>query len=139
MQRQFQILPSRLELTAILLTLALAASIALIYVEQILVQVFYLAGIALLAFAECRRLGKEKPFWLGVDTTASKLCLTSDGQPYFYIKYKVYRSRWFAILKLIDRRNNRTVILYPDCFNSLQAYRDCRFLLNRLERDNCDH
>jgi hypothetical protein len=56
------------------------------------------------------------------------------GQPYFYCKYKVYQTRWFAILKLIDHQHNRTLILIPDSFSSLHSYRRLRQQIRQLER-----
>lgn len=133
MHKQFEIFPSRLQLGQQLALLTLAAAIALVYVESLLLQSIYLSAILLLAVGEIQSMRRARPMQLRLNQSTVSLALGQGDQPYFYIKYKVYRTRWFAILKLIDRHKNRTLILYSDSFNSPQAYLDCRFLLGQLE------
>jgi L-cysteine desulfidase len=73
---------------------------------------------------------------LRVDTARQAVVLQLAGQPYFYSKYKVYQTRWFAILKLVDQHTDRTLILNSDCFQSVECYRRLRFDLRQLERSN---
>ena len=93
-----------------------------------------LAGLCLYAACEYRRLIRQGNIRLRVNPARSGIEIEMPGQPYFFCKYKVYQSRWFAILKLMDRHNNRSLVLMPDSFESLSGYRRLRHQLNRLER-----
>jgi hypothetical protein len=69
-----------------------------------------------------------------LEPAALMLPARQGKQPYFYTKYKVYQTRWFAILKLVDTDKSRTLILNSDCFNSIQAYQQLRYQLCKMER-----
>jgi hypothetical protein len=90
-----------------------------------------IAGLAVSVLIEYRRLIRQGNLLLRVDPGREIIELRQAGQPYFYSKYKVYQTRWFAILKLIDKQKQRTLILNPDCFRSLECYRRCRYDLRR--------
>ncbi|TNF89862.1 MAG: hypothetical protein EP300_04455 [Gammaproteobacteria bacterium] len=92
--------------------------------------------IALLAWREAGRMLRQGTASLMLDASRASIALEQGGQPYFYVKYKVYATRWFAILKLIDKRKTRTLILHPERFDSIQSYRQLRFALTRLEQSN---
>ena len=132
MQRYFELRRSQTELIAVHSLLLLAIVIALIYLDSGLVQSIYLLAVLLLAIGEYRSFQQTPSQFLVVTKNRCGLVLDQSEQPYFFRKYKVYRCRWFAILKLTDRHMNRTEILFPDRFKSLRAYQECRFLLTRL-------
>jgi hypothetical protein len=93
-----------------------------------------LAALCLYAACEYRRLIRQEIIRLRVDSGSATIELERCGQPYFYRKYKVYATRWFAILKLMDDKQNRTLILIPDSFTSLRSYRRLRRQISQLER-----
>jgi hypothetical protein len=95
-----------------------------------------LAALGLFATAECRHLIQHGIIRLRVIPCQATIELEQRGQPYFYSKYKVYQTRWFAILKLIDPKQNRTLILIPDSFSSLRSYRRLRQQIRQLERSD---
>ena len=92
-----------------------------------------MALVFLLAIHESRCLIQQGIIKLRVDPVTASIELEQGGQPYFYRKYKVHPTRWFAILKLIDEVKPRILILIPDRFNSKQSYRQLRYLLRRME------
>ena len=89
---------------------------------------------ALLAWRQYRLWQRTPALRLSVDPSREIIALEQGGQTHFFDKYKVYPSRWFAILKLIKPRKTRVMLLLPDRFESDRAYRDCRFNLRQLER-----
>jgi hypothetical protein len=93
-----------------------------------------LAALCLYAAAEYRHLIQQGIIRLRVNPGRATIEFEQRGQPYFYRKYKVYQTRWFAILKLMDHRQNRTLILIPDSFSSLHDYRRLRHQIRQLER-----
>ena len=133
MQKYFERGPSQTELFAVYGMLLLAAIFALVYLHPGLLQSIYLLAIALLALGECRLARDQRKLYLVFGDGCCGIQSTADQQPYFSSKNKVYRCRWFAILKLHERHNSRTEILFPDRFQSIQAYQECRFLLSRLQ------
>ena len=95
-----------------------------------------LAALTVSAALEYRRLIRLGNLHLGVDPRREIIELQQSGQPYFYFKYKVYQTRWFAILRLVDQQTQRTLILNSDCFQSVECYRQLRFDLRQLERSD---
>ena len=93
-----------------------------------------LAALCLYAVCEYRRLIQHGNIRLRVNPGRATIEFEQRGQPYIYRKYKVYETRWFAILKLIERQQNRTLILIPDSFSSLKSYRRLRHQIRQLER-----
>ncbi len=90
--------------------------------------------VGLLALRESRQFLEREIINLEIDGPDSPVAVEQRGQSHFYVKYKVYATRWFAILKLIDKGNNRTVILNPDRFESKQSYQRLRHALRGGER-----
>lgn len=95
-----------------------------------------LLAVGLLALRENRRLLRQGEVSLILNPGNATIELEQGGQPYFFSKYKVYATRWFAILKLIDKQNSRTLILNPDSFNSKRTYRQLRFVLQTMSRSD---
>ena len=111
--------------------LALAA-----YVDFLPVTLAAVCLIALLAWRETGQLIRQGTVTLMLNPGTVPITLQQGGQPYFYVKYKVYATRWFAILKLIDKRKTRILILHPERFDSIQSYRQLRFALIRVEQND---
>ena len=119
------------------LTLAGHALIAIAigsYVEPVALGAGGMLLVGLLALYETRRQLDPGIIYLKFDPAASSIELEQRGQPYFYGKYKVYATRWFAILKLIDKQKTRTLILNPDRCNSIQSYRQLRHALQQIDQ-----
>jgi len=111
----------------------IAVAIA-VYVEPVTMMLGGLALVGLLALRESGQLMRQDIIGLKLNPNQNSIELEQDGQPYFYGKYKVYATRWFAILKLIDKRKTRTLILNPDRCNSIQSYRQLRYALQQMEQ-----
>ncbi len=104
------------------------------YVEPVALAVTGMALVGLLALHEARQRLRQGIMQLKFNLSACSIELEQRGQPYFYGKYKVYATRWFAILKLIDKQKTRTLILNPDRCNSIQSYRQLRYALQQMEQ-----
>ncbi|MBT8144089.1 MAG: hypothetical protein KJO55_05265, partial [Gammaproteobacteria bacterium] len=100
MRHYFRLSRSRTELYAIYWLLGFAAVLAVVYLQPGLVQCIHLLALVLLAVAETRRCRSSRPEYLCIDGDRCGIVADTAGQPYFAGKYKVYRTRWFAILKL---------------------------------------
>jgi len=111
----------------------IAVAIA-VYVEPVSMMLGGLVLVGLLALRETRQLIRQEVIRLKVNRREASIELEQGGQPYFYGKYKVYATRWFAILKLIDKRKTRTLILNPDRCNSIQSYRQLRYALQQMDQ-----
>ena len=114
---------------------ALCASVALVWFEPSWLSVAAASLCALFAWQDYRSWSNDVEVVLGLDPKRRRILVERSGQPYFFAKYKVYPTRWFAILKLVDSQQNRTLFLKPDRFASARSYRDCRFTLRRMETD----
>ena len=123
---------------ALLITLAAGHAVAALtiyfYFPAGLLKWSSLAALCLYATCEYRHLIQHGIIRLRVIPGRATIEFEQRGQPYFYCKYKVYQTRWFAILKLIDHQHNRTLILIPDSFSSLHSYRRLRQQIRQLER-----
>jgi len=108
----------------LLLAVALAA-----YVEPPAFCLLSILLVLLLGWREILRMRQQGVVRLEFDSRTASIALDQGKQPYFYRKYKVYATRWFAILKLIDNSSTRTLILHSDRFDSIQSYRRIRRLL----------
>ena len=133
-QRYHQLKPSRIQLGIVLFTHLAPLPVIYFYVAPAVLKWSAMVGLVIYAAIEYRRLIRQGNIRLRMLPGRVCLELQQGGQSYFYFKYKVYQTRWFAILKLIDTRNNRTLILNSDCFASIESYRRCRYDLRRLER-----
>ena len=134
MQRYHQLKPSRIQLGIVLFAHFAVLPIIYFYVAPAVLKWSAIAGLVIYAAIEYRQLIQQGNIRLRMLPGRVCIELQQGGQPYFYFKYKVYQTRWFAILKLIDTRNTRTLILNSDCFASIENYRRCRYDLRRLER-----
>ena len=112
----------------------LAAAAIYFYLEPALLMLSALAAICLLAIYESRCLIQQEIIKLGIDPEAKLIEFQQGEQPYIFNKYKVYQTRWFAILKLVDTDKTRTLILNPDCFQSLETYQRLRYQLRKMEQ-----
>jgi hypothetical protein len=129
----FEIRPSRTQLALLTAAHLLLAIAVAAYVEPAGIKCPGIALILLLGIRETRqeiRLGK---FLLHCDRRIPGIALQRGEQPYFYFKYKVYATRWFAILKVTENDKCRTLILNPDRFESASSYHRLRYLLRRPE------
>lgn len=113
---------------------ALVGLAILFWAESIELILTGLAACLLMVLHEYRIFRHDSCMRLKLDLVRSRIVVERAGQPYFFAKYKVYPTRWFAILRLIDQRQCRTLLLNSDRFNSAQSYRNCRYLLSQLER-----
>ena len=93
-----------------------------------------LAAVCLPAVYQSRCLIQQEIIKLGLDPNSKLIEFKQGKQPYIYSKYKVYQTRWFAILKLVDTDRTRNLILNPDCFKSLEKYRQLRYQLRKMEQ-----
>lgn len=133
MQEYYEIKPSKSQLVLILVIHGLVAVTIIIYQQPGLIKLSALMLVMLLAVQECMSLMRQEIIKLRFDSRGASIELEQGGQPYFYSKNKVYQTRWFAILKLINEQNSRTLILIPDRFNSIQCYRGLRYRLCQRE------
>ena len=136
MQKYYEIQPSKSQLVCLLVIHGLVAVTIIFYMQPGLLKLSTLALVLLLAVTESRYLIRQEIIKLRLDSKTETIELEQDGQPYFYYKNKVYQTRWFAILKLVNEQKSRTLILNPDRFNSIQSYRQMRYLLRKMEQRN---
>lgn len=134
MQHYYQLVTSRSQLLIGLATHFIAAATIFFFVAPVLLKWSGIAAMAVSAHCGYRHLIQLDIIRLRVDPARQMVELQQAGQPYFYSKYKVYQTRWFAILKLVDQQTDRTLILNSDCFQSVKCYRCMRFDLRQLER-----
>lgn len=138
MQEYFEIHPSRLQSNLLFAAhLALALLLA-VYVEPLAFKLCAVVLVVLLGWREFSLGSARESLLLHYDPRAALIAVQHGEQPYFYSKYKVYGTRWFAILKLDDNCENRTLILNSERFDSEQSYRRLRYLLARVERGGAD-
>jgi len=135
-QDYYEVSPSRTQLILLLAAPLIGAITIYFYLGPEFLKWAALATVALAAFVESRRLIQQDIIRLRINLARASIEVQQRGQPYFYCKYKVYQTRWFAILKLIDQQSDRTLILNSDCFTSIEKYRRLRFDLSCLERSD---
>ena len=133
MRENFEIRPSRNLLVLVLSSHGLTGLVIFFYLEPGLLKLSACALVLLLAIHESKRLFQQEIINLALDPRSAEIEVRQGGQPYFYSKYKVYATRWFAILKLVDDLETRTLILNPERFESEQCYRRLRYFLQRTE------
>jgi len=136
LQEYYEVRPSRAQLICLLAGYLPGAIAIYFYLGPTFLKWAAMAALAVSAFIETRRLIQHDIIRLRINLTRASIEVQHLGQPYFYCKYKVYQTRWFAILKLIDQQANRTLILNSDCFTSVENYRRLRFDLRCLERSD---
>jgi hypothetical protein len=135
-QNYYEVSPSRSQLILLLAAYLPGAIAIYFYLDPAFLKWAALTALALAAFVESRRLIQHDIIRLRVNLARASIEVQQRGQPYFYCKYKVYQTRWFAILKLIDPQASRTLILNSDCFSTIEKYRRLRFDLCCLERSD---
>ena len=113
-----------------------AAALSYFYLSEPWLKWSCIAGLAVSAHLDYRRLIQNGNMRLRIIPQRQVVELFQGQQPYIFRKYKVYETRWFAILKLMDSRMNRTLILNSDCFESIDFYRQCRFELRHLDKSD---
>jgi hypothetical protein len=136
LQKYYEIRPSKSQLVFLLVGHGLVAVVIIFYLQPGLLQLASLALVLLLAVTESRYLIRQEIIKLRLDPKGEVVEFEQGGQPYFYSKNKVYQTRWFAILKLVNEHKSRTLILNPDRFKSIQCYRQMRYLLRKMEQRN---
>ena len=136
MQEYFEIHPSRAQLGLLVAAYCLLLFAVALYTEPLALKLSASLLIVLLGVRDSCLLVRQQRLLLHCNPRTAEIELQCDLQPYFYAKYKVYATRWFAILKLVDKHTNRTLILNPDRFDSSESYHRLRYLLRRLERSN---
>jgi hypothetical protein len=136
LQKYYEIRPSKSQLVFLLAGHGLVAVVIIFYLQPGLLQLASLALVLLLSVTESRYLIRQGIIKLRLDPKGEAVEFEQGGQPYFYSKNKVYQTRWFAILKLVNEHKSRTLILNPDRFKSIQTYRQMRYLLRKIEQRN---
>lgn len=132
MRQCFDIQASAAQSIFIYLLSALCFVGVIIVIESIWFLILLLALLLLLTLQETRRLASQESLRLCLDDRQNTIRLEQGGQPQIYEKYKVYTTRWFAILHLFDKPDNRSLLLNSDRFKSIEVYQDFRFGILRM-------
>ena len=130
---QFNLQRSSTQIRLSIIAHATAALALLIYLEPAWLACLSALLVALLALHDYRAVSRLQGSVLSLDPAGAAIGFGSCAQPYFYTKYKVYACRWFAILKLIDERQPRTLILNYDSVDNPGSYRQLRHALLVME------
>lgn len=138
MQQHYRIDPSRVLPAVTLGGHTLVALAIALYVDSVLLMLGGIGLTVLLGWRESGRLLRQTTLELNLDTRTRSISIEQGGEPHFYAKYKVYATRWFAILKLIDNAESRTLILHSERFHSNREYRQLRFALTGMESGHAD-
>jgi len=138
LQEYFEIHPSRAQLVRLIAGHCLLAFGAALYIEPALLKLGAILLVGLLGFHEASRLAGQPRLLLHCNPRTAQIALQCGEQPYFFTKYKVYATRWFAILKLVNKDTNMTLMLNPDRFDSVDSYHRLRYQLRRLEHYRAD-
>ncbi len=134
MTETFEIHASRTQWLLLAFGYSLIGLCALIYIDDLILQIGSSGLSVLLGLSECNRLRSQETIQLCLDPNKGSITLKQGGQPYFYRKNKVYPTRWFVILRLVDVPKSRTLFLISDRFKSLQDYQAIRYSLIKMER-----
>lgn len=118
----------------LLLLSACGVTAFVIYIATSLLAVMFTLLVALLLLREYRALDRAPEVLLKLRYEDNSILLEQGGQTYFFGKYKVYPTRWFAILRLVDQRRDRILFLNPNRFRSVLEYQNLRYQLGRQER-----
>jgi hypothetical protein len=133
MQHYYEVCTSKSQLIFLLTVHLLGILTIYFYLTPLFLKCSAMAGLGLSAIVEYRHLIQHDIMQLRVNKARASIEILRDGQPYFYCKYKVYQTRWFAILKLIDEQASETLILNSDSFTSNDCYRRFRFDLRQMD------
>ena len=134
MTETFEIHASRIQIILLAIAYNTAALIAVTHIGDLIPKMGCAMLCVLLGLSECQRLYRQQAIQLRLCPVDRSITLEQGGQSYFYCKYKVYPTRWFAILRLIDEPQSRTLFLNSDRFQSVQNYRAIRYSLIQMER-----
>jgi hypothetical protein len=133
MQHYYEVGTSKSQLIFLLAIHLLGVLTIYFYLTPVFLKFFAMAGLGLSAIVEYRHLIQHDIMQLRVNKARASIEILRGGEPYFYCKYKVYQTRWFAILKLIDEQASETLILNSDSFTSNDCYRRFRFDLRQMD------
>jgi len=134
LQEYFEIRPSRAQLGLLIAWHCLLAAAVALYVDPVALKLAAVALLGLLGIRETSLLAGQQRLLLQCNPRTAQIELQCGAQPYFFSKYKVYATRWFAILKLMNEDLNMTLMLNPDRFDSVDSYHRLRYQLRCLER-----
>ena len=138
MPSEYLIRPSRVEAWLFAASSMAGGVILLLHLELDLYTISVVLLVWLLGLQNYWRLTRAPDLQLQLFPARGQLALEARGQTQIYDKYKVYPARWFAILKLIDTGNNRTLLLNPARFESDSDWRGFRRELSRMEDRRAD-
>ena len=130
----FEIHTSRTQIVLLALGYCVIGLSALVYIDDLILQISCSGLCVLLGLSECRHLRSQETIQLRLNPDQGSITLKQGGQPYFYHKNKVHPTRWFAILRLIGEPKSRTLFLISGRFKSLQDYQAIRYSLIQMER-----
>ena len=130
----FEIHTSRTQLVLMVLVYCAIGLTALTYIDGWILQSSCVGLCVLWGLSEYRYQRVQESIQLRLNPDESSITLKQGRQPYIYRKNKVYPTRWFAILRLVGKPKNRTLILNSDRFKSVQDYQSIRFSLVQMER-----
>jgi len=116
-------------------TLALGSVLFYVSSPGLLVALVILGW--LLFFRENRRISAHQNIALLLNASKSSVEIRENGESQQYRKFRLYTSRWFAILQLFEDGKNRSLLLTKDRFYSLAAYQQFRFSIMQM-RNNSD-
>jgi len=133
MQHYYEVSTSKSQLIFLLAVHLLGVLTIYFYLTPLFLKCVAMAALGLSAIVEYRRLIQHDIMQLRVNRALGSIEILRSGKPYFYCKYKVYQTRWFAILKLIDEQASETLILNSDSFTSNDCYRRFRFDLRQMD------
>ena len=135
MSEIFQIKPSRSQSIFLVCLYSLTLVVAFFYIDSKLSLALLLGLILLFAIIETRNWRRQQSIRLKLNPEAGSIEFEQADRAQIYDKYKVYTSRWFAILQLLDNQENRNLLLNSDRFKSVRAYQDFRFLIQEMDRN----
>jgi len=133
MQHYYEVGPSKSQLIFMFAVHLLGVLTIYFYLTPLFLKCVAMAALGLSAIVEYRHLIQHDIMQLRVNRARASIEILRGGKPYFYRKYKVYQTRWFAILKLIDEPASETLILNSDSFTSNDCYRRFRFDLRQMD------
>ena len=134
MIEHFEIRASQHQARFLIFMYSLSGIAVIAYAEPGLLRLAILGLLVLLAALELGSLRRQDSIRLGLNPGTSLIELEREGVPQIYDKYKVYTTRWFAILQLQNEHNNRSLLLNSDRFDSDEDYQDFRFVIQKMER-----
>ncbi|MFT5398299.1 MAG: hypothetical protein ACI8XW_001089 [Gammaproteobacteria bacterium] len=71
-----------------------------------------------------------------VNETDGSIDLDNGEGSQHYDQFRLYSTRWFTIVKFINEKKSRSLMIDPSCFQSEDDYRALRFELNAMRPDS---